>query len=96
MNKSKFLFTIIILSLSFKSYSQQKVASKSFDKMLKLILSHDVPEMSVEDISGAEDMLLVDAREKNEYKISHLPKALWVGYDEFDIERLEAISKEKN
>lgn len=95
MNKSILLFTVIILSLSFKSYSQQKVASAAFDKMLKLILSHDVPEMAIADISGAENILLVDARERHEYEVSHLPEALWIGYEEFDTERLAAIPKDQ-
>lgn len=95
MNKSKYLIIIILLSLSFKSYSQQKVASAAFDKMLKVILSRDIQEMAVADVSIAEDLLLVDAREKNEYEVSHLPKAIWIGYDEFDIERLAAIPKDQ-
>lgn len=81
--------------MSINSCSQQKVASKAFDKMLKLILSHDIEEKSVADVSRAEDMLLVDARERNEYEISHLPEALWVGYDQFDIERLAEIPKDQ-
>ena len=81
--------------MSFTSYSQQKVTSTAFDKMLKLILSHDVPEMAVADFSTTTDVLLVDTREKNEYMVSHLPEALWVGYNEFDIERLAAIPKDQ-
>ena len=53
MKKSKWLLFIILLGLSFNSNSQQKVTSTAFGKMLKMILSHDVPVMTVADLSIA-------------------------------------------
>lgn len=93
MNRFKLLLTIILLNLSFNSYSQHKVTSTAFDKMLGVILSHDVPEVSVADFSISEKVVVVDAREKNEYDISHLPRALWVGFKDFDIQRLSTVPK---
>lgn len=93
MKKSWLLIPILILILSFKSNSSLRVNSSSFDKMLSVILSHEAPEVSVTDFSLSEKVILVDAREKNEYDISHLPGALWVGFKDFEIERMTEISK---
>ena len=43
---------------------------------------------------GSPSLFLLDAREKQEYAISHLKDAIWVGYDDFNLDRIPAsISK---
>ena len=39
---------------------------------------------------------MLDTRTKEEYKVSHLPNARWVGYDDFDIKRVADIPKNEN
>lgn len=43
-------------------------------------------------IASDEEILLLDTREKKEYEVSHLPGALWVGFEDFKLERVEKIS----
>jgi len=38
-------------------------------------------------------VIVLDARERSEYDVSHLPHARWVGYDDFDLQRVANISK---
>lgn len=38
--------------------------------------------------------IVLDAREKKEYAVSHLKTARWVGYDTFSLESVSEISKE--
>lgn len=42
------------------------------------------------------DAILLDTRAKAEYDVSHLPGARWVGYDDFDISRVQNIPKNAN
>lgn len=97
MRKTKLLVPILVLivSLSLKSDTSKKVNSAAFDKLLQLILSHDVSELTVAEVSADHTSVVVDAREKAEYDISHLPNAIWVGHDDFDIKRLAKVSKDE-
>jgi rhodanese-related sulfurtransferase len=41
-------------------------------------------------------MIILDAREREEFKVSHIENAIWIGFDEFDTNRIDSIStKEK-
>ncbi|NOZ46852.1 MAG: rhodanese-like domain-containing protein [Chlorobi bacterium] len=46
-------------------------------------------------ISNHIPVVLLDAREINEYKISHIKNAIYVGYNDFDIDKLKTINKNK-
>jgi rhodanese-related sulfurtransferase len=62
--------------------------------MLNGLLSRQVPEMGVERAHALEAAVFLDARELEEYQVSHIPGALWVGYEDFRMDRLKGISKE--
>lgn len=51
----------------------------------------EVPYISVEDLyqKRQEDFLIFDTREKAEYNMSHLPNAIHIGYEKFDLESFE-------
>ena len=72
------------------------VKSKSYQLLLKKLLKHDVPEISVDSLNKKNDsVLLVDAREKEEYNVSHLKNAKWVGYKTFILDSLQNVDKTK-
>ena len=73
----------------------QEVGSKAYGLMLSALLSRDVPEVGVDDARAMEEALFVDAREREEYDVSRIPGAVWVGYDTFDQGRLEGVGKER-
>jgi methionine salvage enolase-phosphatase E1 len=72
----------------------QFVQSKSYSTMLKALLSHNAKEMGAKDAKGDSLAVFLDAREKKEFDVSHLKNAVWVGYDDFDLSRVKAISKD--
>ena len=79
--------------LSFACSSQQKDAA--FGQMLSTLLSHSVPEIHTEDLRELPDStILLDAREKEEFRVSHLRAARWIGYDTFSKKRLKGIPKD--
>ena len=57
--------------------------------------SESVPYFTVEDLSKQENVIVLDAREFSEYKISHLKYAIHVGYDNFNIKKTTRQLKSK-
>lgn len=77
-----------------KILSHAKVKSKAYDIMLTDLLDHSVSEVLVGEIDPDDSTIVyLDAREYNEYKVSHIEGAIWVGYDDFDMNRLDSIQK---
>ena len=46
-------------------------------------------------LAQLKDVVVLDAREKEEFEVSHLKNAIWVGYSDFDIEKTSKILPEK-
>lgn len=94
----KRLISVVVLLLCFwcsKGQERPTVGSGTYDVMLSGLLSRDVPEVSVAELDKIQnDVLLLDAREKNEFEVSHLAGAEWVGYDDFDLNRVQNFPKD--
>ena len=85
----------IAVFLGLSSAKAQQVSSGIYDLMLSGLLSHSVPELSVDEVDDLDAFVVLDSRAREEYLVSHLPGAIWVGYDEFDIAKVKDIPKEK-
>jgi rhodanese-related sulfurtransferase len=90
----KLSILLIVSMFSFLQLSAQ-VQSSTYDLTLKALLSHSVPEVSVSMVKDMKDVLLLDAREWSEFKVSHIKNALFVGYDQFEMDTLKSIDKNK-
>ncbi len=49
--------------------------------------------MHPEELQNLEDAIVLDTREKEEFEVSHLKDARWVGYDTFSMESVKNFSK---
>lgn len=58
--------------------------------------SQTVPYITVRDLLKTEGFLLLDTRKEVEYQVSHLPNALWVGYADFNLEKVMEKVTDKN
>ncbi len=67
------------------------VSDTAYDLLLSTLLSHSVPEVSVDQIESGQYRVL-DARAYREFEVSHIAGATWVGYDNFDLARLAGIA----
>lgn len=85
--------SLFLCLFSFQTFGQ--VNSVAYNLLLKTLLSHSVTEVSVMEVKAMKDIVLLDARELKEFKVSHLPGAQWVGFDTFEKEFLKSISKNK-
>ena len=89
-----FLFSIFSYQSEISAQNKKMVKSKSYDLLLKKLLKHNVPEVSVDSLNNLQDdVLLLDAREIDEYNVSHLKNANWVGYKTFNIGSLQFTNK---
>ena len=59
---------------------------KSIEKTLEKMNNGSVDYVTVEELESAEDFLLLDARKKREFEVSHIKNAVWVGYKEFEVD----------
>lgn len=91
----RFIYTLLFLSFITLGCAQQeaRVESKAYDKMLNKLLDHSVNELSVLEVKKINHPVFLDAREKDEYNVSHIKNARWVGYEDFDASRLKGVQK---
>ena len=70
---------------------------KKLDKLLHKWNKNNIPYVSVEELAKKKDTLVVlDSREKEEFDVSHLKDATFVGYNNFDINStLKKLPKDK-
>ena len=87
-------FSIIFCLINVLSFGQT-VESNTYGIALKTLLSHTISEVSVKDVSINLDEydFVLDTRERNEYDVSRLPNAVFVGYDNFNISSIDSLSK---
>jgi len=91
-----FLFELFCCT-SITCLAQRKVETQAYDLMLQRLLKHDVKECTVsqaDSLRRNKNVVFIDTREQKEYTVSHLPNAVWVGYNDFDTNRLYGISKD--
>lgn len=91
----KAFFLFLFFCFSQKIHAQQ-VENEAFSQMLIELLAHSVTEITVVEILENKELkhVFLDAREQKEYEISHLKAAIWVGYNDFAVERLEVVPKD--
>jgi rhodanese-related sulfurtransferase len=61
------------------------------DLEVKKLYRNSVPVVRNAQVSTRATLL--DTREREEFNVSHLPRARWVGYDDFDLKRVANIPK---
>lgn len=79
----KYTLTYIFIIFSAIQFS---FAQESISELLKKYNTKSIPYISVQEVAMPKtNAVLLDSRELNEYKTSHIKSAIHVGYDEFDI-----------
>ncbi len=89
--KSIALF-IVMSFFSLFAYAQNP---KGFDKMCKKYVEGTVTLAMPSQLLADTNAIILDARELKEYNVSHISGAIYVGYDNFVVQKVHAISKDK-
>lgn len=87
----KFPITLFIVIATTFCFAQNTIPS-----VLEKLNKKTVPYITVGELKKKEKFILLDTRENKEFKISHLPNAINVGYDKFDSDKIVSILKDKN
>ena len=77
----------------FSGNSYGQVKNNAYNILLKTLLSHSVPEISVPQVDALEDFVLLDAREHDEFAVSHLESAHFVGYNNFTMDAVKSLDR---
>jgi len=82
--RSKVVYILVFLCFGIHNMSAQK----TLDEVLKKYNTESVPYITVNKLKTvSSDIVLLDAREKNEFKVSHIKNALFVGYEKFNLQK---------
>ena len=93
----------ILLTLAGACQAQQpsdrpSCQDKEFDNKVASTISFTVPLISCaelhEEIGNKEELYILDAREPEEFNISHIPGARYIGYDDFELSSLSELNKD--
>lgn len=76
-----------------KNHDAPRTTSQLYGTMLNGLLKETVPFVSVAQLKARPGAVLLDARAPQEYAVSHLPGARWVGYDDFSLARVQGLPK---
>ena len=88
-----------MLLLFFISCSISAFPQKSLDKLLKQYNTQSIPYVSVEELRRLQTndtVLILDSREENEFAVSHINNALFVGFNDFSSEEISDSIQNKN
>lgn len=93
MNKLYNLLKLFIIIVISSCYPAPKMAGQftdeEFNEMANKMANGGTPDITIKDLKkDIDNIILLDAREKKEYEVSHIKNATWIGYDDFNIERL--------
>ncbi len=84
------IITVLLVQFSF--------GQKNLDGLLKKLNTESVPYISVDALKNdMNNVFLLDSREPKEFEVSHLDKAICVGYNKFKLkETLKQLPEDKN
>lgn len=88
----RFLFGVLTTCLLTLSVSGQK----KLERTLKQLNSGSVPYVYVNELRQQSDKIFLDTRKREEYEVSHLKDAIWVGYKDFQKDSVISKIKDKN
>ncbi|MCF6296195.1 MAG: rhodanese-like domain-containing protein [Flavobacteriaceae bacterium] len=87
--KNKILSIILILFVTQFTIAQ-KQEPETLSELLKMYNERSVPYISVQELAMPKTKaIILDAREKKEYNVSHIKDAIYVGYDFFEIDSVQ-------
>jgi rhodanese-related sulfurtransferase len=103
LNLAKKILCLVFSAVLSSACSQNQPLDKprtkqpDFGKKIDGLISFTVPLMSVNELLNNKDKFIIfDAREKEEFDVSHIPDAIYLGYSDFNAGNIKNIPKEKN
>lgn len=98
-----FIILLVLVFVGFQSCAQNKnvpterahCQDPKFDTKVAELINFTVPTIGVSELKKElKEVYLFDAREKEEYNVSHIPGAEYLGYSSFEESQLKSIPKD--
>lgn len=91
------LFVLLLASCGRAQSVPQRLETgyAPLDQKLSTLISADSVAISARAASTLKDAVFLDARETEEYEVSHLPGALLLGYDDLDLDVVKNVDKSR-
>lgn len=89
-----FIFSFLTACQVQSQEATSKCTNKAFEKKINNTLSFSVPTIVPSELAVMEAPVILDAREQEEYNVSHIPGARCIGYDDFDISGVDDLDKD--
>ena len=95
INLLNILFLIALSACNQSSFAQ-RVENPEFEKKIESLIGYQVPVITVSQLQKdtVSSFVFLDARESEEYNISHIPNAKYIGYDNFNIASVADLSRD--
>ncbi len=78
------------------NFETAQVQNSSFNFKLKLLLSSSTPKINIPEAAKSKNnYVFLDAREYNEFNVSHILNARHVGYKDFSLSKIVDFQKDK-
>ena len=71
------------------------VLNPDFDQKISQTISFTVATIGPEQLKQMQNVLVLDAREREEFEVSHIKGARYIGYNDFDPSILEDVPKDQ-
>jgi rhodanese-related sulfurtransferase len=97
MPNKNILIPIIILLFTTSCNKTEQVESGMYDFLLKSLISGTVPSITVDDLKelNSDNILILDARELAEFRVSRIENAVHVGHENFDANKIDSFDRDR-
>ena len=96
MNKIMYNKGLQVLLIASCLFSNLYAQEKNIVEVLKRFNNNSIPYIYQKDVQLGDSIVLLDAREFEEYTVSKIPGAVYIGYNEFEIDKLGNLNIPKN
>lgn len=90
-------FLLALLGFPLLMTAQDLTINPKFEQKIESIISKKVPTISCDRLEqklATPKLYILDAREQDEFEVSHLKDAIWVGYNRVEEEALTKVPKD--
>ena len=92
---SKYLLALLLVPVLCIFSTTVKAQSIAYKALLTTLYDSKFPVLKPAQISELSTYQVLDTREKEEFEVSHLKDAAWVGYDTFPLQNVASLDKNK-
>ncbi|MHA7128941.1 rhodanese-like domain-containing protein [Algoriphagus namhaensis] len=85
----------MLLAFSMLTIRVAQAQSFAYQTLLSTLYDQDFPVLQPSQVDQYAELQILDTREREEFEVSHLQDAIWVGYSDFEEANLTSLDKTK-